>query len=251
MGWARGIRLDLRRRGVPRTRRAVRPRQSRTPGVRHRRPGRAWTTPAYDALQPVRWPLPAGAISEGGRLFAQGGFPTADGRARLVPVTLERPAGPRRSRAAAEHRPGARPVAHHDPHRSGAEPDDAYAGAAARPSSRPTPPRPGIEHGAPDARLTTADGEHPAARRGDAMASAAARCSRRCTGPTSSPRRGPVARVVGARRGSDLRPAGTEGDAGRYRAGRRRISHGTCCCAASGQSTRTAGLISATGCGCR
>jgi assimilatory nitrate reductase catalytic subunit len=41
---------------------------------------------AYDALQPVRWPLPAGAVGEGGRLFAQGGFPTADGRARAVAV---------------------------------------------------------------------------------------------------------------------------------------------------------------------
>ena len=41
---------------------------------------------AYDALQPVRWPLPAGSSSEGGRLFAQGGFPTPDGRARIVPV---------------------------------------------------------------------------------------------------------------------------------------------------------------------
>ncbi len=40
----------------------------------------------YDALQPVRWPLPAGCVGEGGRLFAQGGFPTEDGRARLVPV---------------------------------------------------------------------------------------------------------------------------------------------------------------------
>ena len=41
---------------------------------------------AYDALAPVRWPLPANAASEGGRLFAQGGFPTQDGRARLVPT---------------------------------------------------------------------------------------------------------------------------------------------------------------------
>ncbi|MBN8871436.1 MAG: molybdopterin-dependent oxidoreductase [Rhodospirillales bacterium] len=40
----------------------------------------------WDALAPVRWPLPAGAASEGGRLFAQGGFPTRDGRARLVPT---------------------------------------------------------------------------------------------------------------------------------------------------------------------
>jgi assimilatory nitrate reductase catalytic subunit len=41
---------------------------------------------AYDALEPVRWPLPDGGIGEGGRLFAQGGFPTRDGRARLVPT---------------------------------------------------------------------------------------------------------------------------------------------------------------------
>jgi assimilatory nitrate reductase catalytic subunit len=41
---------------------------------------------AYDAMPPVRWPLPAGATSEGGRLFAQGGFATEDGRARMVPV---------------------------------------------------------------------------------------------------------------------------------------------------------------------
>ena len=40
----------------------------------------------FEALQPVRWPLPAGARNEGGRLFAQGGFPTPDGRARLVPT---------------------------------------------------------------------------------------------------------------------------------------------------------------------
>jgi assimilatory nitrate reductase catalytic subunit len=41
---------------------------------------------AYDTLKPVRWPLPAGAAGEGGRLFGAGGFPTADGRARLLPV---------------------------------------------------------------------------------------------------------------------------------------------------------------------
>ena len=35
----------------------------------------------YDALEPVRWPLP-----EGGRLFANGAFPTPDGRARIVAV---------------------------------------------------------------------------------------------------------------------------------------------------------------------
>jgi assimilatory nitrate reductase catalytic subunit len=41
---------------------------------------------AYDALEPVQWPLPRGALAEGGRLFAQGGFPTPDRRARLVAV---------------------------------------------------------------------------------------------------------------------------------------------------------------------
>ncbi|CAH2605025.1 Nitrate reductase [Rhodovastum atsumiense] len=46
---------------------------------------------AYDALRSVRWPLPAGAAGEGGRLFALGGFPTADGRARLVPVRAPEP----------------------------------------------------------------------------------------------------------------------------------------------------------------
>jgi assimilatory nitrate reductase catalytic subunit len=48
----------------------------------------------YDTLKPIRWPLPRGASGEGGRLFATGGFPTPDGRARLVPV---------------RHRPTARP----------------------------------------------------------------------------------------------------------------------------------------------
>jgi assimilatory nitrate reductase catalytic subunit len=38
----------------------------------------------YAALSPFRWPLPAGTATESGRLFAQGGFPTSDGRARFV-----------------------------------------------------------------------------------------------------------------------------------------------------------------------
>jgi len=40
----------------------------------------------YEAMQPFRWPMPAGAVSEAGRLFANGGFPAADGRARFVPT---------------------------------------------------------------------------------------------------------------------------------------------------------------------
>jgi len=40
----------------------------------------------YDALAPVRWPLRAGTAGDGGRLFAIGGFPTPDARARFVAV---------------------------------------------------------------------------------------------------------------------------------------------------------------------
>jgi assimilatory nitrate reductase catalytic subunit len=43
---------------------------------------------AYDAMPPTRWPYPAGATTEGGRLFAEGGFPTADGRARIVAIPV-------------------------------------------------------------------------------------------------------------------------------------------------------------------
>ena len=43
----------------------------------------------YEAMQPFRWPLPAGSSSEGGRLFAQGGFSTPDGRARFVPTPYQ------------------------------------------------------------------------------------------------------------------------------------------------------------------
>jgi assimilatory nitrate reductase catalytic subunit len=39
---------------------------------------------AYAAMQPFRWPRPAGAAIEAGRLFAQGGFPTKDGRAQFI-----------------------------------------------------------------------------------------------------------------------------------------------------------------------
>jgi assimilatory nitrate reductase catalytic subunit len=42
----------------------------------------------YDALAPTRWPYRAGAAAEGGRLFAEGGFPTPDGRARIVAVPV-------------------------------------------------------------------------------------------------------------------------------------------------------------------
>ncbi|HLZ65735.1 MAG TPA: molybdopterin-dependent oxidoreductase [Aliidongia sp.] len=49
---------------------------------------------AYDALTPTTWPVPAQGRA-GGRLFAEGGFFTADGKARLQPVRFRPPqAGP-------------------------------------------------------------------------------------------------------------------------------------------------------------
>jgi assimilatory nitrate reductase catalytic subunit len=50
---------------------------------------------AYDAMEPVRWPYPTGATAQGGRLFADGGFPTADGRARIVAVPVPQAAAVR------------------------------------------------------------------------------------------------------------------------------------------------------------
>ena len=44
----------------------------------------------YDALAPVAWPVPA-VGSRGGRLFAEGGFFTADRKARFVPVRYRPP----------------------------------------------------------------------------------------------------------------------------------------------------------------
>ena len=49
----------------------------------------------YDALRPLAWPLPAGGRGEAGRLFAAGGFPTPDRRARLIPTQYRgRPRAP-------------------------------------------------------------------------------------------------------------------------------------------------------------
>jgi assimilatory nitrate reductase catalytic subunit len=43
---------------------------------------------AYDHLPPVQWPLPKpGRGPAGTRLFARGGFPTPDGRARIIPLS--------------------------------------------------------------------------------------------------------------------------------------------------------------------
>ncbi|MDQ0395319.1 nitrate reductase [Labrys monachus] len=52
---------------------------------------------AYDDLAPVQWPLPKGAIAGTPRLFGQGGFAHADGKARFVcpatPSLAAQPAG--------------------------------------------------------------------------------------------------------------------------------------------------------------
>ncbi|HMF07349.1 MAG TPA: molybdopterin-dependent oxidoreductase [Methylocella sp.] len=45
---------------------------------------------AYDALRPTQWPCPRpGRGRSGPRLFARGGFPTPDGRARMLPLAVK------------------------------------------------------------------------------------------------------------------------------------------------------------------
>jgi assimilatory nitrate reductase catalytic subunit len=44
------------------------------------------TRSAYDLLAPVQWPVPAGRPDGTARLFAEGGFFTADGKARMQPL---------------------------------------------------------------------------------------------------------------------------------------------------------------------
>ncbi|WP_296519329.1 nitrate reductase [Rhodoplanes sp.] len=48
---------------------------------------------AYDALAPVQWPAPAGRPAGTARLFGDGGFVTADRRARFVPPAVPALAG--------------------------------------------------------------------------------------------------------------------------------------------------------------
>ena len=80
---------------------------------------------AYDELAPVQWPLPRpGRGPAGARLFARGGFPTPDGRARMIPL-IPRPDKDREDFPLDfQHGAGARPVAHHDAHGPGAASDD-------------------------------------------------------------------------------------------------------------------------------
>ncbi|OZI43116.1 nitrate reductase [Bordetella genomosp. 4] len=46
---------------------------------------------AYEALTPVQWPLPSPGDSGAARLFSDGGFSHADGRARFVPTPVRTP----------------------------------------------------------------------------------------------------------------------------------------------------------------
>ncbi|MBK8753907.1 MAG: molybdopterin-dependent oxidoreductase [Candidatus Competibacteraceae bacterium] len=50
------------------------------------------TDDGYDALPPVQWPLPRGATTGATRLFGEGGFFTADGKARCIAVGERSPA---------------------------------------------------------------------------------------------------------------------------------------------------------------
>ena len=147
---------------------------------------------AYDALAPVQWPLPGRARRRRrARLFADGGFPTPDGRARMLPLA------PRRRRAGTASDPlplntGRVRDQWHTMTRTGrvphlmthtAEPLARAASArrGARAGSRTADSRGSkVAHGSAVLRV---DASTPRARR--------ARCSRRCTGPTSSPRPGP------------------------------------------------------------
>jgi assimilatory nitrate reductase catalytic subunit len=49
---------------------------------------------AYDALEPIQWPVPEHALAGTDRLFADHRFATGDGRARFAPVTPRPPAHP-------------------------------------------------------------------------------------------------------------------------------------------------------------
>ena len=49
------------------------------------------TDEEYDAMPPRHWPAPSMG-AQGGRLFAAGGFPTPDGKARLLPTVWRAPA---------------------------------------------------------------------------------------------------------------------------------------------------------------
>ena len=220
MGFGDAFAYRSRRRHLPRARRAVGVRERRHARFRYRRPRRRSRDDAFDALDPVAVAVRARRAARRTRFFADGGFFTPDRKARFIapePPALAR-ADDRAISAAAQHRPHPRPVAHHDAHRHEPAARRASAGAVRRGASATTPRAPG-------------------------SSTAASRASRPRMAPASSRssvsegqqrglavRADPLERrdrVVGARRRSGraahrsvLRPAGSEGDAGRDRAGR-------------------------------
>ncbi len=136
-----------------------------------------------DAQGPQQWPLPEGEHAPAARLYEDGVFPTPDGRARFARRGLQ--AGGRAARGAlpvlAEHRPPARPVARHEPHR--------HAGPPVRPRARAGGADESAGHGAPPAATTATWCTSPRKPRLDRAAGAGqrrgggrARPSSRCTG---------------------------------------------------------------------
>ena len=154
------------------------------------------------------------------RFFADGGFFTPDRKARFI--APERPAlqetTVERVSAAAQHRPRARPVAHHDAHRPEPAARRASAGAVRRSASGRCAQAHGLSDGG-FARVATPHGACVAQGRRQRRPAAGL-----------AVRADPLERrdrLVGARRRSGraatdplFRPAGGQGDAGRDRAGR-------------------------------
>ena len=172
----------------------------------------------YDALRPVRWPLPAGAIGEGGRLFAQGGFPTADGRARIVPV-----------RWAGRPDPGARGLLlntgrvrdqWHTMTRTGLAPNLMTHTPEPLLSMHPADAADaGIAQGSLT-RVATSQGANPATRRSP-LHPATGRDLRADALDRSFRLDRPSGEGGGSAMRSGVGAAGVEGDTGHYRAGRR------------------------------
>ena len=164
---------------------------------------------AYDALEPFQWPLRDGQ-RRAERLFAEGGFFTPDRKARFVAI-----APPRRRRAGlgrlavrAQHRPRARPVAHHDAHGAVAAPLRATSPSRSW-RSIPTMPPAWAWSRERWRSVCTVHGAAIAARARQRAASSRARCSCRSTGRPRTASSGPHrrARAAGDRSRSPASPS--------------------------------------------
>ena len=167
------------------------------------------------------------------RLFAEGGFFTRDGKARFVAVAPPRLARRHVGRLAvpAQHRPRARPVAHHDAHGAVAAPVDPHRRAVRRSPSRRRA-RLGLEQGAL-ARVTTAHGEatlRVLVSRGQ-QPGTPVRADPLVGARTARRRR--IGALVHGRHRSVLRPARGQGDAGAHCPAARRSISASCCRAAA------------------